>query len=395
MPQRSDTVYRSALADRLAAQSLTPQQRPIQSTGEGLANMGSMLAQAWGAKNLRQGVDEDNTVRAQALAKALAGGDPAKEAQLSQAIGNDPGMVGAAGQAYFKSLMPDQTKPKDRYMNVPGVGLVDVTKETPTPVVEARDKPQTVNTAEGVFVVNRDGTLGQRLGGPTSMVTINQAPTGYEKTPQGLQAVPGGPADPSTIEKQERVKAGVKSTIKKEEAFPKAQSSIRSLESQWTVVDDSIDKALEQVGPFTAGPGSILGGVPGTEAKDLQNTLNTIKANIGFDKLQSMRDNSPTGGALGQVSEFENRLLQSVQGSLEPDQSPTQLKVNLQRVKRDLAALRAERAKAFQQDYADFLPKEGAKPGGGDVPEGTIIDSPDPSKPPLIRRGGQWVPYDG
>jgi hypothetical protein len=29
------------------------------------------------------------------------------------------------------------------------------------------------------------------------------------------------------------------------------------------------------------------------------------------------------------------------------------------------------------------------------VQEGTIIESPDPSKPPLIRRGGQWVPHDG
>ena len=108
MPQRSDTVYRSALADRLALQSLTPQQRPIQSTGEGLANMGSMLAQAWGAKNLRQGVNEDSAARAQELAKALAGGDPAKEAQLSSVASTPEGLQALQG-AYAKSLMPEKS----------------------------------------------------------------------------------------------------------------------------------------------------------------------------------------------------------------------------------------------------------------------------------------------
>lgn len=152
MPQRSDVVYRSALADRLAAQSLQPQQRPILSTGEGLANMGTMWAQALGARNIREGVNEDNAAKAQALAKALSGGDANKESQLAQAIGSDPAMLSAAGHAYFKALVPDRSKPKDNLMAV-GDRVFDVSSGTPREVVAGMPKPS--KTRE----VKRDGKI--------------------------------------------------------------------------------------------------------------------------------------------------------------------------------------------------------------------------------------------
>jgi hypothetical protein len=46
-----------------------------------------------------------------------------------------------------------------------------------------------------------------------------------------------------------------------------------------------------------------------------------------------MRASSPTGGALGQVTDFENRLLQATIGNLEQSQSKDQLLYNLRRVK--------------------------------------------------------------
>lgn len=133
---------------------------------------------------------------------------------------------------------------------------------------------------------------------------------------------------------------------------PKAAATMRDLEQQWSTVDKSIDDAINSIGVTTSGTGgTALSYVPGTGAYDLSNTLDTIKANIGFDKLQSMRDNSPTGGALGQVSEFENRLLQSVRGSLQQGQSPAQLKRNLEQVKLDLRALQEDRRRAFAETY--------------------------------------------
>lgn len=80
------------------------------------------------------------------------------------------------------------------------------------------------------------------------------------------------------------------------------------------------------------GMGSLLNWIPGTTGKDLETTLDTIKANVGFDKLQQMRANSPTGAALGSVSDFENKMLQSVIASLATSQSKEQFLTNLKRV---------------------------------------------------------------
>jgi len=72
--------------------------------------------------------------------------------------------------------------------------------------------------------------------------------------------------------------------------------------------------------------------VPGTDAYNLNQRLLTIKANLGFDRLQQMRDASPTGGALGQVAVQELNALQSTVGSLELGQSKDELKKNLEKI---------------------------------------------------------------
>lgn len=100
-----------------------------------------------------------------------------------------------------------------------------------------------------------------------------------------------------------------------------------------SVVLEDINKAIEQTSGWTAGMGSLLSGVPGTAATDLQNSINTIVANIGFDRLQQMREASPTGGALGGIAVPELVMLQAVLGSLKTEQSPEQLKANLERLR--------------------------------------------------------------
>lgn len=80
------------------------------------------------------------------------------------------------------------------------------------------------------------------------------------------------------------------------------------------------------------GVGSFLSGIPGTNARDLAATLETIRSSVGFDRLQEMRKSSPTGGALGAVSDAENKMLQAALGSLEQSQSEEQFIANLDRV---------------------------------------------------------------
>jgi hypothetical protein len=99
-----------------------------------------------------------------------------------------------------------------------------------------------------------------------------------------------------------------------------------------TIVEDNIFRALDIIKKSpktTTGIGSYLSNIPGTDAKSLKERLGSIKANIGFDYLQAMREASPTGGALGNVSDKELQGLQSVFGSLEQSLSAEELTYNL------------------------------------------------------------------
>ncbi len=63
--------------------------------------------------------------------------------------------------------------------------------------------------------------------------------------------------------------------------------------------------------------GNVQGNIPETalslvsqDAADALSDYNNLITIAGFQELQTMRDNSPTGGALGQVSDSENKMLQ-------------------------------------------------------------------------------------
>lgn len=163
------------------------------------------------------------------------------------------------------------------------------------------------------------------------------------------------PADqPDNVRAKEVAAGEGRNAADKQAMFGKAQNALVSLKSQAAVVTNTIDEAIGLVSPFSTGYGVILSNLPNTDARALSNALDTIKANVGFDKLQEMRDNSPTGGALGQVSEMENRLLQAVNGALDPMQAD-QLVRNLQTIKEIYPRLLAQKEGEFQQDYGDRL----------------------------------------
>lgn len=113
-----------------------------------------------------------------------------------------------------------------------------------------------------------------------------------------------------------------------------AQEATDLQQGDYASLIDTIDKAHDAVGMTTSGiGGSIMGSIPGTSATDLSNTLTTLKANLAFDKLQDMRAHSPTGGAVGQVSDTEQKMLGSAVAALDQSQSGDQLKANIQTVR--------------------------------------------------------------
>ena len=58
--------------------------------------------------------------------------------------------------------------------------------------------------------------------------------------------------------------------------------------------------------------------IPLTDARSLSGYIKTLKGNLAFDELKQMREESKTGGALGQVSNIELGLLESAVAALDP-----------------------------------------------------------------------------
>lgn len=194
---------------------------------------------------------------------------------------------------------------------------------------------------------------------------------GAGASPAGKQAADEG-FEPGTKEYQGRVAEIGRQTpeaaaraqqqernrAKLEMLAPKAKASLRDLEAQHATVDEEVTIALNQVSPWSTGVGSWLSIVPATDANALKYTLKTIAANIGFDKLQEIKANSPTGGALGSVTEAEHKLLQSVFGSLEQEQDPAQLKRNLLRVRKIIRESGQRRRAAFKETFGSDIDEE-------------------------------------
>lgn len=132
----------------------------------------------------------------------------------------------------------------------------------------------------------------------------------------------------------------------------KRSSALQSKEDQVGMLTDLVDVAKGQSNNWTTGfIGSAMSKVPGSKAYDLGRTLDTLQASAGFETLQEMRDNSPTGGALGQVTERELALLQATWGSLQQSQSKEQFEANLDRFQRQLENSWNRVNNAYQKDY--------------------------------------------
>lgn len=164
--------------------------------------------------------------------------------------------------------------------------------------------------------------LAALLARPASSVTVNNA-SGLPDLPKdymwndpsnpslGVKPIPGGPADTSA---KDNTRTGNRAT--------KVQSTMQT-----------VAEALRRTDATTAGAlGAAAQFIPGTDARWLQGALRTVKANIGFDELQAMREASPTGGALGQVAVQELESLQSTIASLDQGLSPQDLEANLKKV---------------------------------------------------------------
>ena len=154
-----------------------------------------------------------------------------------------------------------------------------------------------------------------------------------------------------------------------EKADKKAAAQEMAVNHASKVVTD-VQEASNLVGGMTTGLiGKGQSFVPGTDAYNLNQRLLTIKANLGFDRLQQMRDASPTGGALGQVAVQELNALQSTVGSLEIGQDRKELEKNLSKIEHHytnwIRTTQGEKPISFDEFMKTKKPAQAAPPAAG------------------------------
>ena len=138
------------------------------------------------------------------------------------------------------------------------------------------------------------------------------------------------------------------------EARPAVLSSANYTLTQIKDTFDTADKllndpeALKAISGFT-GPLTAL--VPGTKAYDAAALINNLQSRNFVSEIQTMRQNSPTGGAVGNVAVAEMQGLSNIPASLQIGQSEKQLRDQLEQLKRRSNAAINSIIDSYKRDY--------------------------------------------
>lgn len=175
------------------------------------------------------------------------------------------------------------------------------------------------NSAEAMAAFDRREIAMKRAGATNVNVNtgskLGPLPQGYMAVPDGrggyhLARLPGHPDEAKELRRRE--------------------SAARTGK---TVIQD-LERTLSlggKTGVF--GPTAIVTrNIPGSSTYTAEKMIQSALSNVGFDALQEMRQNSPTGGALGNVSDQEVTRLQQTLGSLDVTQPAPIVRDNIKRI---------------------------------------------------------------
>lgn len=223
---------------------------------------------------------------------------------------------------------------------------------------------------KGTF--QRDATSGKISAVGSGGVTVNMPPQvgtippdyrmiyDAQNRPVSMEVIPGSKTALQLVEKEEKGAAAAESAI--------ARSGIVLEEIKGL---NGAIKGQKVADPVTGTLGAIVGekgGVlkAGSARATAEERIKTIKANIGFSELNKMRAESPTGGALGNITEQELAFLQSVLGSIDLGQKDAAILANLKRLENVYGGI-IKKAQAYPNADKYGFGKTRAAPPAGDT----------------------------
>lgn len=205
---------------------------------------------------------------------------------------------------------------------------------------------------------------------------IGRIPVGYRQTgTDAIEPFRGGPTTTTLSPKEIQVR---------EAKFPQANLAVKSFESKSDTVLKDIERLRNHPG-LSSITGIAAGRLPGVTAqgREALELYEKVVAGLQFKELQDMRNASPTGGALGNVSNQEGTQLRQAAGALSRVQEKGSVQNELNQIAESIRGSKSRVREAFDMTY-DY---KGTPAGGGAPP------SLPPSPPPGA--GGNTVTIPG
>ncbi len=232
-----------------------------------------------------------------------------------------------------------------------------------------------------VYVTDDKGNVRIMQLNDRGQAQLTAMPDGFKPAPN-LQKVDTGTGtalvDPRTAQAQtvipkdvsgaEREKKIGQATGERTADIPVAQAALTSAVSNLDRLGNEAKAIMSDpaLGRITGIPGMVPN-MPGGAAANVNARLETLKSQIGFSVLQAMREASKTGGALGNVSERENVLLQQNLAALSQAQSEEAFRASLKQIIDYVEQSKGRLQGAFQQTYGGQAAGPRAAPAAPNV----------------------------
>ena len=201
----------------------------------------------------------------------------------------------------------------------------------PTPgfrPLSAEEKTSLGLNPQGAFQVSREGHISQIGGGGVNITNEGTIPAGYQavRDAQGrVTAVQPLPGSPAALEMEQALKA-------RDTQGGRKQTST-------DVITNAASNARELIksGTLTTGTlGRIASNLTESDAAELRRQVDVLKSNATIENLTAMRQASPTGGALGSVTEKEGAMLAAAAGAIDPNAGNEQVAKQLDNYEKTL-----------------------------------------------------------
>lgn len=299
-PQQAEDARRAAAA--LAAS----RSKVAQNGWEGLAQ----LANAWSERGWRDEAAKAEQEGAASAAAAIAGITPASGFEdIASALAN-PWL--SQPQSTVAAALLQQNMQR----NDPAYQLELEMKRAQLAALQAPPaQDPTAGMQNYQFLIGEGYTPEQASEmafgrGGTTINNMGNIPAGYQVV-----------QDPVTGSTRMEPIEGSPAWLEQQAALDRQNAVAGSQDTSTSIITSAAQKARDAYnsGAITTGVvGNTLALDPGSQAAEMRRQVETLKANASIENLNAMRQASPTGGALGSVTEKENAMLANKLGALDP-----------------------------------------------------------------------------